>query len=123
MTKHSHQRDAIYAELCSRKDHPTAEDIYLALKGELKSLSLATVYRNLEMLVNNNQAIKIPTDGVVRFDGNTMDHPHFICDNCKSVIDIEPDADIDIKSHFGGFAGSIKSQSIIFSGLCPDCNK
>lgn len=42
--KHSKQREAILAELRSRKDHPTAEDLYLTLKAEMPNLSLGTVY-------------------------------------------------------------------------------
>ena len=48
--KHSRQREAILTELRSRKDHPTAEELYLSLKPHMPNLSLGTVYRNLNML-------------------------------------------------------------------------
>ena len=72
MQKHSRQRDAIYACLCSTETHPTAEWIYEQLKPEFPALSLGTVYRNLAAF---KRAGKIASVGVVdgqeRFDANT----------------------------------------------------
>ncbi len=121
MTKHSRQRDAIYANLCSRKDHPTAEDIYMCLKPEFPALSLATVYRNLDMLVRENMVLRISVNGADRFDGDISTHPHFICDCCGKVIDIVPEKAIDLSSAFSSFGGKIKSQVVILKGTCPEC--
>jgi Fe2+ or Zn2+ uptake regulation protein len=57
MIRHSKQRDAIFDNLCSRYDHPTAEDIYFSLKPKIPALSLATVYRNLSQLVEDGKII------------------------------------------------------------------
>ena len=43
IARNSKQRNAIYAELMGRYDHPTAEDLYRDLKPEYPALSLATV--------------------------------------------------------------------------------
>lgn len=58
MTKHSKQRDAIFENLRSRKDHPTAEEIYLSLKPAMPAISLATVYRNLAQLENEGLILR-----------------------------------------------------------------
>ena len=48
--KSSKQRDAVLANLQSRYDLPTAEDVFLAVREVILSISLATVYRNLKLL-------------------------------------------------------------------------
>ena len=58
MQRHSKQRDAVLANLCSRCDHPTAEDIYFSLKSSMPALSLATVYRNLAALESAGKIIR-----------------------------------------------------------------
>ena len=68
--KHSKQREAILSELRSRKDHPTAEDLYFTLKAEMPNLSLGTVYRNLNMLASDGVILKISFEGADRYDGN-----------------------------------------------------
>ena len=71
VTKHSKQRDAIISELCQRYDHPTAEELYLALKMKMPNLSLGTVYRNLNMLSEDGTIQKISV--------GRADHADFGC--------------------------------------------
>ena len=52
------QRMAVYEYLQSVGHHPTAEDVFLAVKAKLPKLSLATVYKNLEALVACGAASK-----------------------------------------------------------------
>ena len=72
MLKNSRQREAILSSLCSRKDHPTAEQLFLDLKGEYPSLSLATVYRNLKVLEKEGELIRFHTDTGDRFDAMSI---------------------------------------------------
>lgn len=121
-TKHSKQREAILAELRSRKDHPTAEELYLTLKAEMPNLSLGTVYRNLSMLADDNIIMKICFEGADRFDGNNELHYHFRCLGCGKVSDIEMPTLYDINSTAQKyFSGQIDSHELIFSGRCEKC--
>ncbi len=119
MTKHSRQRDAVYAELCSRKDHPTADELYLSLKNDFPKLGLATVYRNLTLLEREGKVLRIRGENCDRFDGDVSEHCHFICDVCGKITDISLEAfpDIVIKD----FKGIVKGKTIICSGYCEEC--
>ena len=78
--KYSRQRESIKACLMSRKDHPTADALYTSIREQFPNISLGTVYRNLNLLADIGEAIKITTpDGGDRFDARTNPHYHFYC--------------------------------------------
>jgi Fur family ferric uptake transcriptional regulator len=121
--KKSKQRDTILNTLCQLKTHPTAEELYDLVKERIPRLSLATVYRNLELLSEMGYVQKLDTGGrQKRFDGNPSNHPHIVCVICGKVADIEMqndpvffDAIIDKKGY------DIIAQKIEFQGICPKC--
>lgn len=119
----SRQREAIYNYLCSTKEHPTAEVVYGQVKEEFPNISLGTVYRNLNFLVEHGQAQKLDLgDGFEHFDGNATPHQHFLCNVCHRVIDLEMDSidHIDVIAN-AGFDGEIQGHCIFFYGLCEKC--
>lgn len=74
------QRAAVFAYLLSADSHPTAEQVYTAVRREIPRISLATVYKALEALVKARLAVKLPdVGGAVRYDGNTTNHYHLRC--------------------------------------------
>ena len=63
--RYSKQREAIRTYLLSTKSHPTAEAVYYNIKNEYPKISLGTVYRNLNLLVEQGQALRLDCgDGV-----------------------------------------------------------
>ena len=123
MIKYSRQRESIVNFLASRTDHPTAETIYQNIKKEFPNISLGTVYRNLNFLVDHGEALRLDMgDGNDHFDGNVMPHNHFFCRKCHHVLDLEMDGinHIDVIAN-AGFDGIIEGHTIYFTGLCPDC--
>ena len=125
MLKHNKQRDAIEQFLATRYDQPTAETVYMNLREEYPKLSLATVYRNLSLLAELGNILKIPTGiGPDRFDGRPEPHNHFLCDECGSMIDLQMNS-IDHVDEIAAqtFDGVIKGHSILFYGICPECLK
>ena len=83
MIKYSRQREAIVQYLTGRTDHPSAESVYQALRQTHPNISLGTVYRNLGVLEENGQLMRIPMDnGSDRFDPNVVPHYHFLCRKC-----------------------------------------
>ena len=121
--KHSKQRDSIKAYLASTTAHPTADTVYLHVREEFPHISLGTVYRNLNLLADIGEAIKITTpDGADRFDGNTEPHYHVLCTKCGSVIDLEMESLTSInKIAEDHFPGSIESHTALFFGVCENC--
>ena len=123
--KYSRQRESIKTYLSNTKEHPTADTVYLNMKKEYPNISLGTVYRNLNLLADIGEAIKISTpDGGDRFDGEVNPHNHFYCTRCGKMIDLTME-DIDHVDEMASknFDGIIESHSILFYGTCGDCIK
>lgn len=123
--KHSRQRDSIKEFLSGRTDHPTADTIHTNLRQVFPNISLGTVYRNLSLLSDMGEILKIsPGNGPDRFDGNTSPHHHFICSKCQSVIDLDMesiDSIVDMAER--NFDGKIESYVTHFFGVCGNCHK
>lgn len=121
--KRSRQRDAIISYLATRRDHPTADMIYSALRETMPNISLGTVYRNLALLSERGDILKLSFDGKVdHYDGFTHPHCHFICKECNAILDL----DVPVCASFldeakDGFEGEITSYSIFFNGTCEEC--
>jgi Fe2+ or Zn2+ uptake regulation protein len=85
------QRMAVYEYLQSVEHHPTAEEVFLAVKARLPKISLATVYKNSEALVARGAASKLSYgDAAARYDIRTDHHYHSRCLACGCVTDVEP---------------------------------
>ena len=123
--KHSSQRDSILEFLKTRKDHPTADVVYMNVRKSFPNISLGTVYRNLNLLADIGEIVKIPTpDGGDRFDGRTDSHYHVVCSNCGNVFDLELDPSFDQfidKTAGEKFNGVVDSHNILFYGKCTNC--
>lgn len=118
------QRRAILENLSSRKDHPTADQIYAAIQDRVKGVSRTTVYRVLETFVQLGLAQKISNpEAKARFDADTSRHHHAACISCEKVIDIDssylPDIDLS-RADLKGF--QVFDCSIVAVGLCSECS-
>ncbi|MBQ4515468.1 MAG: transcriptional repressor [Clostridia bacterium] len=123
--KYSKQREMILNYIIENKNHPTAEQIYTDLKPDAPALSLATVYRNLNLLCQIGEIQKLDTGETVdRFDADTSNHAHFICENCHSVTDIFIDA-VNQKMIIGelGNGFSIDRHKLFLYGKCSCCSQ
>lgn len=121
--KYSRQREEIKHYLSTRKDHPTADDVYAAIRREIPNISLGTVYRNLNLLADNGDILRLRVgDGVDHFDYDTSNHYHFICRECSGVSDL-PMKNIDsILDNAGAdFDGQIDGHVTYFYGTCGSC--
>ena len=79
--RYSRQRELIYRTLKASHEHPTAEMIYQALKPTNPNLSLGTVYRNLNLLVEEGIIARMSFQ-VERYDADLSPHAHFACSCC-----------------------------------------
>ena len=125
--KYSRHRESIKNYLMATKEHPTADEVYMNVKQEFPNISLGTVYRNLNLLTDIGEAIKISTpNGGDRFDGKLEPHNHFLCTKCGRLLDLELDMQsIDEVNRLAAenFDGVITSSSTLFYGECSDCIK
>jgi len=120
--KPTSQRIAILKEILSRKDHPAADSIYKSLKDEYPTLSLNTVYMNLESFVKKGIVSKVNfLHESARFDGDTGNHHHFVCLQCKKIVDLHelnlPEMNIPEDLQIC----KVISQQLQINGICNEC--
>ena len=118
------QRATVYRYLAATDAHPTADEVFLAVRRRLPGISLATVYKSLETLVGCGLAVKLTyADDSSRYDGRTDPHHHARCVVCDSVVDIPgtiPEAEVEaLSEHALGF--TVTGYRLEFSGYCSSC--
>ncbi len=118
--KFSRQREQVLEVVRSTRTHPTADWVFHEVRKKLPNISLATVYRNLNQLVESKDISEVLSDGQLHFDANKEEHFHFICRSCNGIFDIEEKRveSPDFKLPRGYVVEDVKMD---FYGLCPDC--
>ena len=120
----SEKREAIHSVLRENKEHPSAEYIYGTLKPRFTRLSLGTVYRNLQGFKKEGTVRSLAVvDGQERFDGNTTEHAHFICDKCGAVTDLDIPLPDEIGASVRQDGYQIDVRLLFIRGLCPNCTE
>jgi len=125
MERLTKQRSVILEELKKVKTHPTASELYLAVRRRIPNISLGTVYRNLEILGEEGLIMKIGCDTFNRFDGETKAHQHFFCRNCQKVYDVEENIELKFNQKiFEEKTGhKIQDFNVGVYGICKDCRR
>jgi len=118
------QRAAVYRFLSSTDKHPTADEVFLAVRSQVPVISLATVYKSLETLVGCGLAMKLNYgDGSARYDGRTDPHHHARCLECSRIFDVAgdlPSEDIsELKEGTEGF--HVTGYRLELTGYCTRC--
>lgn len=123
--KYSKQRELVLKVLQENMVHPTADYVFALLKKEMPNISLATVYRNLNLLADSGMIKKLEgLDGVARFDHHTHNHYHFICSKCNKVYDVPYDIAPELADKILAETGLVvESYDISCKGICQDCRK
>lgn len=86
------QRREVYDVLMEKRDHPTAEEVFIRAKRRMPEISMATVYNCLDALVTCGVVRQVTLDrGAARFCPNMREHCHFYCDTCERVYDVNVD--------------------------------
>lgn len=115
------QRLAVLECLDGNKSHPSAEEIFRSIRGRFPTMSFATVYNTLEMLVRKGEVLELSIDpSKKRFDPDTAPHHHLICMKCKSVEDVFGDFGVRLPRRSEGDF-EITGHHIEFYGVCPSC--
>ena len=117
--RNTRQKKLIYDIIVNSYAHPTALEIYEGAIKIIPNISLGTVYRNLNMLVDNDSIVRIKMpDGIDRYD-KCLEHAHIICSNCGHIEDY-----FDYSIRFNNLNSfSITGYNLKFYGKCNDCIK
>ena len=120
--KPSIQRMKIFQYLLDHHTHPTVDDIFRNLSGEIPTLSKTTVYNTLNIFVKSDIVQEIIIEeNEVRYDVVTATHGHFKCKTCGNIIDFDVDlSKLDLKK-----LGNVEIEETHFylKGTCSDCLK
>ena len=119
--KYSRQRELILETVQRSDDHPTADTIYTRVRAQDPKVSLGTVYRNLNLLCENGQLLKVPIPGASdRFDHTLGDHAHAYCEVCGSVTDAEVD-EKQVMKLVKNQKGYVQDCAVVLIGVCEVC--
>jgi len=121
--KFSRQRELILHTVQQSEEHLTAEKVYERLKPENTTLSLGTVYRNLNLLAEQGTLCRIPVPGGADvFDRNNDGHQHIICRCCGSVMDWHIPQMEELDRYLGELTGfAVDRYDFIAWGTCKNC--
>ena len=119
------QRAAVFDYLSNVAHHPTAEEIYLAVKPKVPRISLATVYKNLEALIKCEVISKLTYgDAAARYDIRTDHHYHTRCLECGKVWDLDAAKGSAWLRQVKPQAGfEVKDYRLEILGRCRDCRR
>lgn len=123
-SRHTLQREIVLQEILKIQGHATADMIYEKIHESHPTISRATVYRNLKILVEQQKVMQIDVpDGADYFEARKREHYHIKCTHCGRIFDaslpympqlleLEQAADKNFK---------LFTCNLLFEGLCPDC--
>jgi Fur family peroxide stress response transcriptional regulator len=112
------QRSEILKYLEGNKNHPSAYEVYYAVKKRMPNVSFATVYNNLKKMTDNKEIMEINFGDKKRFDPDTSFHDHFACVKCSRVFDIPK-----VMKNVSYKNFKILSHMTYITGVCEDCIK
>ncbi|EHJ53046.1 peroxide-responsive transcriptional repressor PerR [Streptococcus macacae] len=119
-------RKAIIFYIINAHHHPSAEQIYNDLLPQHPSMSLATVYNNLKVLIDEGFVVelKVSNDNTAYFDFMGHQHLHVVCESCGKITDFV-DVDVSrIKEEAHEQTGyKITRAQLLIYGICPKCQE
>lgn len=117
------QRHAVLEYLLNAMIHPTADEIYKSLEGKFPNMSVATVYNNLRVLREIGLVRELTYgDSSSRFDSNTTEHYHIICDSCGKIVDFHYPSLDEVESLAEQVTGfNVTHHRMELYGTCEDC--
>lgn len=125
MYNNSKQRQWILDFIQNYPGHADAKTIYEGLQAQGMNVSLATVYRNLNILCESHQIFALITDDDRQiYDKSCRPHDHFLCTKCHRLFDVSVPYDRSIETKLSKKLGiRIYQHALMLYGICEDCQK
>ncbi len=118
------QRLEILKALHEAPAHPSADTVYRIVQGRFPSVSLATVYKTLDTLVEIGEIrIALVSEGKTLYDTRMSNHHHFLCRCCGHVedVDIQLDCMENCLPQVMGKYHQVERSEVVFHGVCQKC--
>jgi Fur family peroxide stress response transcriptional regulator len=119
------QRAAILRMLSNTRSHPTADQIYDTIRRQIPNVSKGTVYRNLQVLREDEAIAELNLNGTLsRYEEKRSRHYHFRCEKCGRVFDLDEPVNTEIDRRVSARTGlKVSFHYMEFRGLCKDCQR
>ena len=119
------QKDLVRNTVYEMRRHVTANEVYEFVKGFCPTIGKGTVYRNLDILVEEGNLRKVKvSDEPNRFDLTLKNHYHVRCVNCGEISDVDMDEILGLLEKIHDTHGTdFLGYDILFKGICPKCQK
>ncbi|MFY9141673.1 Fur family transcriptional regulator [Sulfuricurvum sp.] len=117
------QRLAII-ELMQQRGHISIDDLYDTIKNKFSSISLATLYKNIHMMMDVSliREVKIPGQKT-KYEIEKESHAHVVCKSCGELKDLPFDPGVLIQKSIEMSDYKADEVSVVVSGICPECRK
>ena len=120
--KYSKQREIIYNTLTSSAMHVSADELHTALKEQGHNIGIATVYRNLNSLVESGHLIKFKSDDKTdRYDITLKPHHHITCEKCGKIFDLPIELTENLNKNIEQIGFELTNYTLILNGICNNC--
>jgi len=118
------QRVELIHLIAASEEHPSASRLYEQIRLQFPTMSLATVYKTLDLLKELGEVLEISLRDDSHYDGNKpYPHPHLICTKCQKIMDGELESAVEniVQEVEQNFGFQILKHQLDFYGICPDC--
>lgn len=116
------QRELVLAAVRVRCDHPSAEQVYQDVLMVDEHISRGTVYRNLNILVEEGDLLQVKLSCADRYDRRLDLHYHLVCRKCNTVLDAPFDYNFEWDQQITEKTGFITTKHhTVYEGICPNC--
>ncbi len=119
----THQRQIIYETVMSLSGHPSPEVIYGKVRRKIPSISLATVYKNIQTFLDSGMLREVSLHhGAMRVEPNHEPHHHLVCVRCRSIEDLEESRLGPVRlRHKLPYGFQVKRIAVDILGICQAC--
>ncbi len=123
-TRMTRQRAVILETLRTVATHPSADELYGMVREKMPRISLGTVYRNLDLLVEGGSVRLLERAGMQkRFDGDLSPHNHVRCEVCGRVGDVFSPVEVTQLEHDAVPGFTVYRAEVEFVGVCDSCRQ
>lgn len=108
--------------IINKTGHINIDDLYVKVKDKYDSISLATIYKNINAMITNMQLleVKIPNNKSV-YEIVKEEHSHLVCKKCNNIFDIEIDTSNMINDLSSKYNFKVDRSDLVLSGICDKC--
>lgn len=121
--RNTKQKRIILEMLENDYTHPTIQELYKKIRIKDPSIGQATVYRNVNRLVEEDKVLKISLgNGIEHYDGHCHTHYHLLCTRCEKIYDLEDEEESLLRKRMEDkYHIKIDKSKIVFEGICKGC--